>query len=48
LPFLRVSPDHGTAYDIAGKGSASEDSLRAAIFLALDLVKNKQEQGLPA
>ncbi len=34
LPFIRTSPDHGTAYDIAGKGKAREDSLRNAISLA--------------
>ncbi len=39
LPFIRVSPDHGTAYDLAGKNEASGDSLRAAVFQALDLIK---------
>ena len=34
LPFIRTSPDHGTAYDIAGKGTARADSLIAAIKLA--------------
>lgn len=34
LPFIRTSPDHGTAYDIAGTGQAREDSLCAAITLA--------------
>lgn len=34
LPFIRTSPDHGTALDIAGKGSARPDSLIAAIALA--------------
>jgi 4-hydroxythreonine-4-phosphate dehydrogenase len=37
LPVVRTSPDHGTAFDIAGKGQASEQSLRAAIELALDM-----------
>jgi len=46
LPFIRVSPDHGTAYDIAGKGEASEESLRSAIYLALDLIKLKEEKVL--
>ncbi|MCS6823957.1 MAG: 4-hydroxythreonine-4-phosphate dehydrogenase PdxA [Cytophagaceae bacterium] len=41
LPFVRTSPDHGTAYDVAGKGIASENSFRQALFLAIDLVKNK-------
>ncbi len=34
LPFIRTSPDHGTAYDIAGKGMADPSSMRAAIDLA--------------
>ena len=34
LPFIRTSPDHGTATDIAGKGVASEASLIAALKLA--------------
>jgi 4-hydroxythreonine-4-phosphate dehydrogenase len=34
LPFIRTSPDHGTAFDIAGKGIANEASLIAALDLA--------------
>ena len=34
LPFVRTSPDHGTAYDIAGKGLADPSSLRAALIMA--------------
>ena len=34
LPFVRTSPDHGTAYDIAGKGMARPDSLIAALRMA--------------
>jgi 4-hydroxythreonine-4-phosphate dehydrogenase len=34
LPFVRTSPDHGTAFDIAGKGIARPDSLLAALELA--------------
>ena len=34
LPFIRTSPDHGTAFDIAGKGIADPASLRAALALA--------------
>ena len=34
LPFVRTSPDHGTAFDIAGKGIARPDSLLAALRLA--------------
>jgi 4-hydroxythreonine-4-phosphate dehydrogenase len=37
LPFIRTSPDHGTAYDIAGQGRASASSMRAAIRLARQL-----------
>jgi 4-hydroxythreonine-4-phosphate dehydrogenase len=42
LPIVRTSPDHGTAFDIAGKGIASEQSFRSAIFLALDIYRNRQ------
>ncbi len=41
LPFVRTSPDHGTAYDIAGKGVARPDSLIAAINLAAELASKK-------
>jgi 4-hydroxythreonine-4-phosphate dehydrogenase len=41
LPFIRTSPDHGTAYDIAGKGIANPSSMIAAIQLAKQLAKNK-------
>lgn len=37
LPFIRTSPDHGTAFDIAGKGIARVDSLVAAVRLAADM-----------
>ncbi|MCF7668459.1 MAG: 4-hydroxythreonine-4-phosphate dehydrogenase PdxA [Verrucomicrobia bacterium] len=39
LPFIRTSPDHGTAYDIAGKGMADPTSTIAAINLALNLAR---------
>jgi 4-hydroxythreonine-4-phosphate dehydrogenase len=39
LPFIRTSPDHGTAYDIAGQGKANPSSMLAAISLAKQLVK---------
>jgi 4-hydroxythreonine-4-phosphate dehydrogenase len=42
LPIVRTSPDHGTAFDIVGKNIASEQSLRSAIYLALDVYKNRQ------
>jgi 4-hydroxythreonine-4-phosphate dehydrogenase len=37
LPFVRTSPDHGTAFDIAGKGTANPSSLLAALTLAARL-----------
>jgi 4-hydroxythreonine-4-phosphate dehydrogenase len=42
LPFIRTSPDHGTAYDIAGKGIANPGSMIAAIRLARQLATNKK------
>lgn len=42
LPIVRTSPDHGTAYDIAGKGVADENSFRQAIYHAIDIVRNRQ------
>jgi 4-hydroxythreonine-4-phosphate dehydrogenase len=41
LPFIRTSPDHGTAYDIAGKGIANPGSMIAAIRLAKQLARNR-------
>jgi 4-hydroxythreonine-4-phosphate dehydrogenase len=41
LPFPRTSPDHGTAFEIAGKGIARADSMIAAINLAVELAKKK-------
>lgn len=43
LPFVRTSPDHGTAYNITGKNEADETSMREALYLALDIVKNRKE-----
>jgi 4-hydroxy-L-threonine phosphate dehydrogenase PdxA len=42
LPFVRTSPVHGTAFPIAGKGEASENSFRQALFLACEIIKNRQ------
>jgi 4-hydroxythreonine-4-phosphate dehydrogenase len=42
LPFVRTSPAHGTAYDLAGKNEASEDSIRQAMYLALDIFRNRK------
>ncbi len=44
LPFIRTSPDHGTAFDIAGRGVARPDSLIAAIRLAARLAANATTQ----
>ncbi len=44
LPVIRTSPDHGTAYNIAGKNLADEGSMRAAIFLAADIVEQHGEK----
>jgi 4-hydroxythreonine-4-phosphate dehydrogenase len=41
LPFIRTSPDHGTAYDIAGQGRANPSSMRAAIRLAKQLARQR-------
>ncbi|MBK7682166.1 MAG: 4-hydroxythreonine-4-phosphate dehydrogenase PdxA [Bacteroidia bacterium] len=41
LPVVRTSPDHGVAYDIAGKGIASETSIREAIYTAVDIVNRR-------
>ncbi|MBK7935617.1 MAG: 4-hydroxythreonine-4-phosphate dehydrogenase PdxA [Lewinellaceae bacterium] len=43
LAAVRTSPDHGTAYDIAGKGEADESSLIKALYLAADIVRNRVE-----
>ena len=41
LPIIRTSPAHGTAFDIAGQNIASPDSFKEAIFLAIELHKNR-------
>lgn len=41
LPIIRTSVDHGTAYDLAGTGTAHPGSLKAAIFMAADLARRK-------
>ncbi|HTQ33690.1 MAG TPA: 4-hydroxythreonine-4-phosphate dehydrogenase PdxA [Stellaceae bacterium] len=41
LPFIRTSPDHGTAFDIAGKGTARPDSLIAALRLAAEMAARR-------
>jgi 4-hydroxythreonine-4-phosphate dehydrogenase len=41
LPFIRTSPDHGTAFAIAGRGVARPDSLIAALRLAADMAARR-------
>lgn len=41
LPFVRTSPDHGTGYDIASKGDADGESMRHAIYSAIDILRNR-------
>ncbi|MFT4202869.1 MAG: 4-hydroxythreonine-4-phosphate dehydrogenase PdxA [Chitinophagaceae bacterium] len=43
LPIVRTSPDHGTAFDIAGKGIADSQSTLEAIFLAVDIIRNRKQ-----
>lgn len=42
LPYVRTSPDHGTAFDIAGCNKASESSFRQAIYTAIDIHRNRK------
>jgi 4-hydroxythreonine-4-phosphate dehydrogenase len=44
LPVVRTSPDHGTAYDISGKGIANEQSMRQAIFTAIDIIRSRRNE----
>lgn len=51
LPIIRTSPDHGTAFDIAGRGVASEASLVAALRMAAAMVERRAaraKDGAPA
>ena len=43
LSGVRTSPDHGTAFDIAGKGKADEASFREAIFKCVDIINSRRE-----
>jgi 4-hydroxythreonine-4-phosphate dehydrogenase len=43
LPYVRTSPAHGTGYDIAGKDKASEQSMRSAVYLACNILRNRKE-----
>lgn len=44
LPIVRTSPAHGTAYDIAGKGEASAESFRQAVYVAIDVCRNRETE----
>jgi 4-hydroxythreonine-4-phosphate dehydrogenase len=48
LPLVRTSPDHGTAYDIAGKYIASETSFRNAVYLAIDIFCKREQHKILA
>ena len=43
LPYVRTSPAHGTAYELAGKDQASPEAFRNALFMACDIWENRQE-----
>ncbi|MBN8854941.1 MAG: 4-hydroxythreonine-4-phosphate dehydrogenase PdxA [Sphingobacteriales bacterium 50-39] len=43
LPMVRTSPDHGTAFDIAGKNKADATSFLASIYACIDIIRNRQE-----
>jgi 4-hydroxythreonine-4-phosphate dehydrogenase len=43
LPFVRTSPAHGTAYDIAGKNQASPEAFRNALYMACDIFQNRRD-----
>lgn len=42
LPIVRTSPDHGTAYDMAGRDQADPRSMKSAIYMAMDIYKSRQ------
>ncbi len=43
LPIVRTSPDHGTAYDLAGKNQANHQSFMHAVYAAIDITRNRKE-----
>ncbi|SFE14999.1 4-hydroxythreonine-4-phosphate dehydrogenase PdxA [Thermophagus xiamenensis] len=45
LPIVRTSPDHGTAYEIAGENKADPESFRQAVYLAIDIFKRRKLHG---
>jgi 4-hydroxythreonine-4-phosphate dehydrogenase len=48
LKLIRTSPDHGTAYEIAGKGTVNIQSFLESIYTIIDIVKNRKEVLIPA
>lgn len=44
LPWVRTSPDHGTGYDISGRGEASAESMRSAIYTGIDIFRNRHRE----
>jgi 4-hydroxythreonine-4-phosphate dehydrogenase len=47
LPFVRTSPDHGVAWDLAGTGRASDRSMRAALRLAAGIARRRARHDEP-
>ena len=45
LPYIRTSPDHGTAYEIAGKNLADPTSFREAVYQAIDIFRKRKNYG---
>jgi 4-hydroxythreonine-4-phosphate dehydrogenase len=48
LPIVRTSPDHGTAFGIAGKGMALPGSMRNALELAVAIARHRRQKAAPA
>ena len=48
LPVIRTSPDHGTAFDIAGKEKADESSFRTAVFECINIMGKEKSLKKPA
>jgi len=46
MSVVRTSPDHGVAFDIAGKGIADESSLRGALYTCIDIINNREEYAM--
>jgi len=47
LPIIRTSPDHGTAFDIAGKSKANPSSMKSALNMAIDIAEKRLASQLP-